>query len=145
MIQLLLHLLGDYIFQSHWMATQKTKHWWPALCHATIYSAPFLLIGSWAAVGFIFGTHYLIDRFRLIRYVIWAKNIVVGLWIQKLTELEKDPFGLISTMHSEELSWANCQGTGYPSETPAWLAVWLMICADNTLHLCLNFLSLYYL
>ncbi len=32
--------------------------------------------------------------------------------------------------------------TGYPSATPAWLAVWLLIIADNTLHLLINHYAL---
>jgi lysine/ornithine N-monooxygenase len=28
--------------------------------------------------------------------------------------------------------------TGYPADTPAWLAVWLLIVADNTCHLLIN-------
>jgi hypothetical protein len=43
MEQLLLHLVGDYIFQSHWMATEKTRHSYPALYHAIIYSLPFFV------------------------------------------------------------------------------------------------------
>ena len=35
-------------------------------------------------------------------------------------------------------SWSECSATGYPSDTPPWLAVWLMIIADNTMHLAIN-------
>jgi hypothetical protein len=40
--------------------------------------------------------------------------------------------------------WENCKGTGYPSELPPFMAVWLMIIADNTMHLATNYLSLKY-
>jgi hypothetical protein len=36
--------MGDYLFQTSWMANEKTKRFLPALIHATIYSLPFLLI-----------------------------------------------------------------------------------------------------
>jgi len=36
------------------------------------------LIGSVAAVGVIFATHFIIDRFRLVRYLIWAKNCLAA-------------------------------------------------------------------
>ena len=41
MNQLILHLIGDYVTQSDWMAQNKTKSTWAALCHATVYGAPF--------------------------------------------------------------------------------------------------------
>ena len=44
MEQLLAHLVGDYIFQSHDMAVNKTKNSYWALYHATTYTLPFLLL-----------------------------------------------------------------------------------------------------
>lgn len=125
MIQLILHLVGDYVTQSDWMAQNKTKSTWAAFCHALVYSLPFLLIGSQAAVLVIFFTHLLIDRFRLARYVTYAKNFL----------------GAPSTWHR----WEDCCGTGYHKDSPAWLSVWLMIAADNTLHLAINHAALTYL
>ena len=129
MEQLLLHLWGDYVTQSDWMAQNKTKAWFPATVHAAVYSLPFLLLTgldprgvlAWHA---IFWTHLLIDRFRLARYVVWAKE-----WIA-----DRPP-----------APWARCCATGYSLEKPAWLAVWLMIAADNTLHLTINYLALRFL
>jgi len=119
--QLILHLIGDYVTQSDWMAQQKTKSTFAALCHATIYSLPFLLIGNARAVFVIWVTHFLIDRFRLARYVVFAKNFMCP-----------RPWPV----------WEDCKATGYPSASPAWLAVWLMIAADNTLHLAINWACL---
>lgn len=120
MIQLILHLFGDYLTQSDWMANKKTSSTWAAFCHATIYSLPFLAIGSVRAVLVIWSTHLLIDRFRLARYVVFAKNFLGWPWPK----------------------WEDCKATGYPSARPAWLAVWLLIAADNALHLAINFLAL---
>ena len=44
MLQLILHLVGDYITQSQWMANGKTQHSWIAAVHATVYALPFALI-----------------------------------------------------------------------------------------------------
>ncbi len=120
MIQLILHLWGDYVTQSDWMAKNKTTQTFPAFVHALIYSLPFILIGSWRAWTVIFFTHLLIDRFRLARYLVFAKEFMGWPWP----------------------NWGDCSSTGYPSAKPAWLAVWLMIAADNTLHLTINFLAL---
>lgn len=123
--QIVLHLLGDYVFQSHWMATTKTKKSVAALAHALVYSAPFLfLTQSPVAMAFIFASHFAIDRWRLARYVVWLKNFLA-------------PPG-------SNPPWSECEGTGYPKDTPPWLAVWLLIIADNTLHLVCNALALKY-
>ncbi len=45
---------------------------------------------------------------------------------------------------TERAAWATCAKTGYPdalSEGMPWLAVWLLIIADNTLHLVCNALA----
>ena len=123
--QLVLHAIGDYVTQSDWMASNKTKHWLPAFVHAVFYSVPFYLFlpCSTSAIAIIFGTHYLIDRYRLARYVVWAKNSI-------------DP-------HSRP--WRECANSfGYPPERPAWMACWLMIAADNIMHVVINGLALYY-
>src|SRR5688572_29253380 len=78
MIQLLLHLLGDYVLQSHWMAQNKGKCSYAAAAHAITYSLPFLLLRpSWLAFAVILITHFLIDRYRLARSVVWFKNVAL--------------------------------------------------------------------
>jgi hypothetical protein len=120
MIQLILHLFGDYVTQSHWMAQNKTKAFWPAWIHSFIYSVPFYFVASVNAWLVILITHFFIDRYRLARYVVYAKNC-----------LAPNP-----------PAWSDCSGTGYPSDVPAWLAVWLLIAADNTLHLMINYFAI---
>lgn len=116
---LLAHLAGDYLIQSDWMANEKTKRWWPAILHAVTYGLPFVLVTrSVPALAVIVVTHAVIDRYRLARYVVWAKNHVAPK----------------SCWHP----WSECSATGYHQDRPAWLAVWLMIIADNTIHLAIN-------
>lgn len=127
MEQLLLHLLGDYITQSHWMAENKVKDSRAAFIHAGIYTLPFLMLTrSIPALALIFFSHAAIDRFRLARYVIWAKN-----WMGP------------GPIHSAP--WADCQKTGFQPDVPDWLAVWLLIVVDNTLHLTINYVALRWL
>lgn len=121
--QLVAHAVGDYILQSDWMATEKTKRSAAALAHAVTYTLPFLfLTRSLAALAAICGTHFVIDRWRLARYVVWTKN-----WL------------------GPNRPWAECVATGYPADRPAWLTVWLLIIADNTLHVLCNGLALRFL
>jgi Protein of unknown function (DUF3307) len=161
MIPLILHLIGDYVTQSDWMAQNKTKRFAPAAAHAVVYSLPFLLLKpSWTAFAVILVTHFLIDRYRLARYVVWLKNAVLQPWgpttlAMPLTEEEyrekasrarpEEYFYNASLEPRWRYSWKNCSGTGYPSDVPPWLAVWLLIATDNTLHLVINFLALKYL
>lgn len=122
----LCHFVGDYLIQSDWMATEKTKRWWPAAVHAATYTLPFLLLTrSPAALLVIGGTHAVIDRYRLARHIVWAKNFL----------------GARSTWRP----WTECAATGYPPDRPVWLATWLLIIADNTIHITINTAVLWWL
>ncbi len=124
--QLVLHAVGDYVLQSDWMANNKTSKSIAALAHVIIYSLPFLILTqSWKALAVIAGTHFIIDRWRLARYVCWLKNFL----------------GHPSSWYP----WSECVGTGYYKERPPWLSVWLMIIADNVMHVIINGLALKYL
>lgn len=124
--QLVAHAVGDYIIQSHWMATEKTKQHTAAAIHAVTYTLPFALITqSLAALAVICGTHFLIDRFRLARFVVWFKNGV----------------GAPPTA----TGYGPITATGYQDEVPAWLSVWLLIAADNIMHVICNALAIAYL
>lgn len=114
--QLVAHAVGDYVLQSDWMANEKTKRSVAALAHVGAYALPFLLLSpSLLALVVIVGTHFAIDRWRLARYVVWAKN-----WL------------------GPNRPWSECIGTGYPVSRPPWLAVWLLIIADNVMHVLIN-------
>jgi hypothetical protein len=147
--QLVCHGFGDYVLQSDWMAQQKTKGHLPAAAHALTYCLPFLLLRpSLYALAFIVATHFAIDRWRLARYVVWAKNWLCPFWVRAKVILaakntKADGAGLYyPRMYVYE--WRECTATGYPPEAPAWLAVWLLIIADNCLHILANGFALYY-
>lgn len=115
--QLVAHAVGDYLLQSDWMATEKTKKNVAAACHALTYTLSFfLLTTSWSALAFIACSHFIVDRWRLARYVCWAKNF----------------------LGPGNKPWSECSATGYAPDRPAWLATWLLIIADNTIHVLLN-------
>lgn len=151
MEQLILHLIGDYVTQSDWMANNKTKSTWAAFCHANIYSIPFLWLGSHRAFFVIWFTHLIIDRFRLARYVVWAKNWLGPSkpWYRESLSgagvTDRDD-GVVERFCTQPTPpFVDCAATGYPPERPAWLAVWLLIAADNTIHLAINYLALKFL
>ena len=124
--QIVCHFIGDYILQSHWMATEKTKQSFAAAVHAVSYTLPFLfLTRSTAASAAIGGTHFVIDRWRLARYVVWLKNFSAPAGFNK--------------------PWSECSATGYAPDVPPWLSVWLLIIADNVLHVLCNAAALRWL
>lgn len=93
------------------MATEKTRNSLAAAVHAVTYTLPFAFI-TWSlpALALICGTHFIVDRWRLARFVVWVKNGARG----------------------------PVTATGYPDEVPPWLSVWLLIIADNIIHLLIN-------
>lgn len=167
---LLAHLIGDYLLQSDWMALKKTEAWWPATAHAGVYTLAFIPV--WEVYGvqrwtllIVFGTHLLIDRYRLARFVCFAKNhlaprfSVTGRPTTLTTpgnQAELRPGQFVRVDDQEAVivpangkvqavpidvhwqPWNECQGTGYHKSRPAWLTVWLLIITDNTMHLACN-------
>ena len=121
MIQLLCHLVGDYMLQSHVMATRKTVDLRWAVIHAFFYGLPFLaLLPSLQAWLVIVGTHALIDRYAVARrWCQWYGVGFPGLWWRGTAEDFQAP--------------------------PPFLGVWLVIIVDNTIHLAINFASLRWL
>ena len=117
---LIAHLVGDYVTQSHWMAVEKTKRWFPAIIHGICYTLPFALIThSLWALAIIGGTHALLDRTRAAKYVIWAKNQIGP------------------KTHRPRWSEASSNG-GFAAAVPAGLATALLIIVDNTMHIAIN-------
>lgn len=148
MNQLLVHILGDFILQSDWMALNKSKRTIPCLVHVIIYTSCFLLLTtSWKALAVIGITHFLIDRFHTpLKRFIWLRN------------------HLNPTFEYPRYTW--CDSTGYyddspynsgkgeffyyvppPETTPRlfFISMWLYIIHDNFLHLTINYLALTYL
>lgn len=146
--QLVAHSIGDYLLQSHWMATQKTKRSLPALCHVLTYGLPFLLFRpSLTAYLFIVVSHFVIDRWRLARFVIYAKNFLSPPYEYRLhpdakpEEIAVDFEQRVNHWHR----WKECSTTGYHQDVPVWLSTWLLIIADNLMHVLLNAVALSYL
>lgn len=82
---LALHLLGDYILQTEWMAQNKLKSVYARLVHVNVYAFPFLIWGAYfyglQGVFFYVGvwiTHFEIDSFRFYADHPWPpKSILI--------------------------------------------------------------------
>lgn len=113
---ILAHLVGDYILQTHWMASEKVKRLWPAVVHGVVYTLPFLFITqSPMALLAIAGTHIVIDRYRLAKHVVWFKN------------------QFAPKSHRTGHTWS-----GYSPNLPDYMAFWLLIITDNVIHILIN-------
>jgi len=124
--QLVVHAVGDYVLQSDWMATEKTKRTEAAVLHVLVYGLPWLMLTtSWKALAIIVGTHFVIDRWRLARHIGWVKNF-------------------IAPRSGWPKPWAECSATGYDPAKPQWMSVWLMIIVDQVMHVTCNALALKY-
>jgi Protein of unknown function (DUF3307) len=116
----LAHFIGDYLLQTHWMAIEKTSRLFPAILHGLTYTIPYLFVTQsvWALLVICI-THILIDRYRLVKYLIWAKNQIAPK-AHRFSPTE----------------------TGYPDSTPPWLSTWLMIITDNLVHIVINIIAI---
>jgi hypothetical protein len=166
---LLAHLVGDYILQSDYMATEKLKRWWPAVLHGVTYTIPYVLVtrSPWA-LAIIGSTHIVIDRYRLARYVVWLKNQLGAKreYVYRTPAKDGDPLaGRAWPTRYDNIDWHSGRHvhtnmtvappwaekvrvdplawpptpTGYPAHVPAGLATALLIVADNAIHLVINF------
>ncbi len=117
MKRLLAHLVGDYVFQTHYEAVEKTAHWVPALTHAAKYTAAFTpLTTDWRALSIIGVTHAVLDHYR------WAKHV-------NFTRNQLAPKDYRAT---------SLTNGGSPDSVPTGLATALLFITDNTIHLLIN-------
>ena len=120
MLQLLCHLYGDFVLQNNYLANEKVKNtrqgYFACLLHTVLYHIPFVLIdASLPALAVMFLTHFLIDKYRLAKYVLMVVN------------------------------WRFNDNWGFPPTTAPYIAVWILFIVDNILHVTINFLSLKFL
>lgn len=122
--QIVAHVVGDFILQSDWMAREKFRSSLACLVHVITYTLPFLLITQVPETLLVIaGTHFLIDRWRLPRFLIWSKNF---------------PF-------PGRRPFSECHRTGFPPDMPEDLARQLYIIIDGICHILINGVAIYYL
>ena len=63
------HLVGDYIFQTDWMAENKKIKSLPCLIHSAIWAACVVLFAGWGWIPFLvlLGIHFIQDRTYIVR------------------------------------------------------------------------------
>jgi len=122
--QLVAHLVGDFLLQTDWMAREKFRNSLACRLHVVTYTLPFLIITTVPeALLVIAGTHFLIDRWRLPRFLIWARNL---------------PF-------PGRRPFSECNRTGFSRDMPDHLSRFLYIVIDGSCHVLINGAAIFYL
>ena len=122
--QLVAHAIGDYVLQSDCMSTEKTLRSLAPAFPIALYILPFLFITqNPLTLAVIAGSHFVIDRWQLARYVVWLKN---------------RPW-------PGARPWSECRKTGFAPEVPEWKAGWLLIVVDNILHVLANGMAIHWI
>lgn len=75
----LCHLIGDYLFQTDFIAKTKGNNWYHMFVHCGLYIAPFsFFFGITWQLGVLFAAHMIIDplkaRYNKINY--WQDQIL---------------------------------------------------------------------
>jgi hypothetical protein len=85
------HLLGDFPFQSDWLALNKGKSWEVLLYHCAIYTATFVIFAhvGWPFALFLFTSHMLIDSLK----ARW--HVVKTVWQDQLLHAAVIAIGLL--------------------------------------------------
>ncbi|CAK0747802.1 conserved hypothetical protein [Gammaproteobacteria bacterium] len=134
MEQILLHLFGDYFLQTDKQALNKKKSSYHCLLHCLSYSLIFLFIASWKAVVVIGVTHFIIDRWSVVPYLIAIKNQTKKEVIDKKSYKGKGSYPIKMVY--------DISNFGFAIDRPFVLSIWLMIITDNTFHLIINYFAI---
>lgn len=73
------HFVGDYLFQTDYLAGNKGKDWYLLIAHCVLYSLPFALVfGITWQLAVVFVLHIIVDslkaRWKLIP--LWADQLI---------------------------------------------------------------------
>ncbi|WP_102348178.1 DUF3307 domain-containing protein [Bacillus sp. Marseille-P3661] len=82
-ILLIGHLIGDYLFQTSWMAANKAKKWSALLTHSFVYTLAVAVV-AWIGFGglsvwgilLVFGLHVFFDRRTFVAW--WVRTIMTS-------------------------------------------------------------------
>jgi len=82
LLLLSIHFVADFLFQSDWMAVNKSKNWLALTWHAAVYSACFAFFGPLFVVA-TFASHFVTDAVTSrITSRLWFFRREDGIWIQ---------------------------------------------------------------
>ena len=149
MEQLLVHIFGDFLIQSDYMAMNKSKRSWPCLIHVLLYTSCFLLLTtSWKALLVIGITHFILDRWPIIlKRLIWWKNHLNP-------NFSFAPFRMCNMTGYFDNIQNEIEGNMHSQWNSKWMehnarfnyiTIWLYIITDNFFHLFINYMALKYL
>ncbi|KNB69416.1 hypothetical protein ADS79_26345 [Brevibacillus reuszeri] len=86
-ILLIAHLIGDYMFQTEWMAKYKAQRWLPLLAHCVVYTGVIYLIAYWFIPGGLSGWAILLV---FVSHMILDRRTIVYIWYRKIMRVTND-------------------------------------------------------
>ena len=87
---LMAHCVGDYVFQTQYIADGKRANPWLLFVHSVLYAVPFLLfINDYSLIALLILTHIIVDALKIKGIISYAADqaihIIVALllyWVQ---------------------------------------------------------------
>lgn len=117
--QIFAHMIGDFVLQNQWMASNKYDNYLVALIHGAFYTVPFLILFGfcWQLIPICI-LHTLIDHYKV--PLLWAKFWGIGMdgWL---------PQRILKSKNNTK-------------EAPDHIKHWLWIILDQIMHLTINYL-----
>lgn len=75
------HMVGDYVFQTDYIAKTKAENPWHLLVHCVLYTVPFAIsIGIGWHIPWLFLTHLCIDLLR-------TRGFVATYWVDQMLHI----------------------------------------------------------
>lgn len=82
-ILVIAHLIGDYLFQTSWMAMNKANKWIPLITHSVVYTFVIAVV-AWIGFGglsiwgiaLVLASHIFLDKRTFVAW--WVKNIMTS-------------------------------------------------------------------
>lgn len=75
------HLIGDFLFQTEWMAVNKEKKWLALILHSCIYTFSIVVVAAalmkmltYLSISIIFLSHIFLDRRTFVNW--WASTVM---------------------------------------------------------------------
>jgi hypothetical protein len=86
---LLAHLIGDYLFQTKWMALNKSTKWVPLLTHVGVYTLTITCV-AWIGFGGLTAWGIVVV---IMSHIILDRRLFVTWWTRRIMRIDEKESG----------------------------------------------------